>query len=65
MTFSAMKGMMKMKGRKRNKPNTHFVFGESKNLDADTLAFYNREAMVDAASFAETIRNLKALVLRG
>lgn len=42
-----------------------FLFGESKDLDANILAFYNRAANVDPLSFAETMRNLKALVLRG
>jgi hypothetical protein len=41
-----------------------FLFERSNSLEADILAFYNRMARVDPLSFAETMRNLKALVLR-
>lgn len=41
-----------------------FVFEDSNNLEADILSFINRRASVDPLSFAEQMRNLKALVLR-
>ena len=42
-----------------------FSFEESATLEADILSFYNRTAKVDPLSFAEVMRNLKALVLQG
>jgi len=42
-----------------------FVFEDSKTLERDLLAFYNRTARVDPLTFAEVFRNLKALTLRG
>jgi hypothetical protein len=41
-----------------------FSFESSEKLERDILAFYNRSTKVDALSFAETLRNLKALALR-
>jgi hypothetical protein len=40
-----------------------FIFEASEKLEKDILAFYNRTARVDPIGFAETFRNLKALVL--
>ena len=40
-----------------------FVFADTPELERDTLRFFNREATVDALSFAEALRNLKALAM--
>jgi hypothetical protein len=40
-----------------------FIFEDSELIEKDILAFYNRETSVDALTFSETLRNLKALVL--
>ena len=42
-----------------------FRFKNSSKLEADILAFYNRQAKVDPLAFAETFRNLKAMVRMG
>ncbi len=41
-----------------------FGFEDSEKLQKDILAYYNRTTKVDALTFAEVFRNLKALVLR-
>jgi hypothetical protein len=41
-----------------------FIFDDSETIEKDILAFYNRETSVDALTFSETLRNLKALILR-
>lgn len=50
---------------KPDKNKMIFIFEKSNNLEADILGFFNRVTKVDALSFAETMRNLKALALRG
>jgi hypothetical protein len=41
-----------------------FVFLDTSELEKDTMAFYNRETSVDALTFGEFIRNLKALAVQ-
>jgi hypothetical protein len=43
---------------------TIFLFEGSENLETHILNFYNRMGKVDALTFSETLRSLKALVLR-
>jgi len=38
-----------------------FTFEETKKLEEDVLAFYNKTARVDPLSFSEMFRNLKSL----
>jgi len=38
-----------------------FTFEETKKLEQDILAFYNKTARIDPLSFSEVFRNLKAL----
>jgi hypothetical protein len=42
-----------------------FLFEESDVLEKDILAFYNRKTKIDALTFAEMIRSLKAMALQG
>ena len=42
-----------------------FVFEESGELEKSVLDYFNRIGKVEPLSFAETIRNLKALTLQG
>lgn len=39
-----------------------FVFQNSSKLENDTLRFFNRKGSVDALTFSESFRNLKAIV---
>ena len=41
-----------------------FIFEDSEKIKKDILSFYNRSTKVDALTFAETFRNLKAIALR-
>jgi hypothetical protein len=41
-----------------------FSFEDSEKLGQDILAYYNRTTKVDALTFAEVFRNLKAIALR-
>lgn len=40
-----------------------FLFEASDKIERDTLDYYNRTAKVDPLGFAETFRNLKALIV--
>ena len=42
-----------------------FVFQGSEALKRDVLSYFNRKGIVDALTYYETVRNLKALVLGG
>ena len=42
-----------------------FVFQKSEVLERDVLAYFNRNGKVDALTYYETVRNLKALALGG
>ncbi len=42
-----------------------FVFAKDDRMDNLIMAFYNRHAKVDPLTFAETLRNLKALIHQG
>ena len=46
-----------------DRQRSFFIFEDRPELDRDTLKFFNREAPVDALSFGEALRNLKALAL--
>jgi hypothetical protein len=53
----------KLLGVEGNGHKGFFVFEDKPELERDTLKFFNREATVDALSFGEAQRNLKALAL--
>ena len=40
-----------------------FVFQGSEVLEMDVLSYFNRKGTVDALTYYETVRNLKAIVL--
>ena len=40
-----------------------FIFEATPQLEQDTLKFFNRLGVVDALTYSEVLRNLKALVL--
>ena len=42
-----------------------FSFEGNEKLEKDILDFYNRSARIDPLTYAETLRNLKALALQG
>lgn len=42
-----------------------FYFITTEELEKSILNFYNRNAMVDAMTFAETLRNVKSLAVKG
>ncbi len=46
-----------------NGGKSFFVFEDTPTLEQDTLKYFNRQGMVDALTFGEVLRNLKALVL--
>ncbi len=53
----------KLLGVKRDGRKGLFIFEDTPELERDTLKFFNRETTVDALSFGEALRNLKALAL--
>ena len=53
----------KLLGVEGNGRQGFFVFEDTPELERDTLKFFNRETTVDALSFGEALRNLKALAL--
>lgn len=53
----------RLKGIEGNRNCSYFVFENGSGLKEDSLAFYNRQAPVDALTFAETLRNLKAAAI--
>ena len=46
-----------------NGSKSFFLFENTPTLEQDTLKYFNRQGMVDALTFGEVLRNLKALVL--
>jgi len=42
---------------------TLFIFKATPQLEQDMLKFFNRHGTVDALTYSEVLRNLKALVL--
>lgn len=60
-SFLATEGHTFLGVRPRNSDHAVFVFPASEKLEEDILAFYNRKAKVDPLTFAETLRNFKAV----
>jgi len=58
-SYLACKGH-KIKKIKRGKGKSLFVFDDTESLEADIMAYLNREATVDPLKFHETMRNLKS-----
>ncbi|MFB0507443.1 MAG: DUF5659 domain-containing protein [Thermodesulfobacteriota bacterium] len=50
-------------GIKGNGKKSLFVFEDTPQLEQDVLKYFNRQGMVDALTYGEVLRNLKALVL--
>jgi len=46
-----------------NGSKSFFVFEDSPELEQDMLRYFNRQGMVDALTYGEVLRNLKALIL--
>lgn len=63
-SFLATKGH-KIHSIKPSGKKSLFLFEESDVLEKDILNFYNRSGAIDALTFAEMIRSLKAMTLQG
>ena len=50
-------------GIRENGRKSLFVFEDTPELEQDVLKYFNRQGMVDALTYGEVLRNLKALVL--
>ena len=51
-----------LKGMESDGGRGVFIFENSPNFEEDTLRFFNRKGMVDALTYAESLRNLKAMI---
>ena len=55
----------KFKKIDRQKDKSIFHFDVTPELEAETLRFFNHEAMVDPLEFSETLRNLRSYAKQG
>lgn len=65
-SYLSMQGLefIRVSKNERNGRRT-FVFVEDEQLESLIMGFYNRHAQVEPMGFAETLRNLKALIHQG